>query len=55
MADRSEYKVGVVLSCEEVSKKGGKPLKVLKVDVGNGEEDGGSHRHLMSEKHPVWW
>lgn len=40
MADRSEYKVGVVLSCEEVAKKGGKPLKVLKVDVGNGEDDG---------------
>jgi tRNA-binding EMAP/Myf-like protein len=40
MADRSEYKVGVVLLFEEVSKKGGKPLKALKVDVGNGEEDG---------------
>eukprot|EP00980_Cylindrotheca_fusiformis_P016304 scaffold4844_cov112-Cylindrotheca_fusiformis.AAC.2 len=38
MADPSEYKVGIVLSCEEVAKKGGKPLKVLTVDVGSGDE-----------------
>lgn len=40
MADISEYKVGVVLSCEDVSKKGSKPMKVLKVDIGSGDEDG---------------
>lgn len=38
MADILEYKVGVVLSCEESSKKsGGKALKILQVDVGLGE------------------
>lgn len=41
MVDRSEYKVGLVLSCEEsANKKGNKPLKILRVNVGNGEEDG---------------
>mmetsp|Transcript_25811 Transcript_25811/g.63231 ORF Transcript_25811/g.63231 Transcript_25811/m.63231 type:complete len:175 (+) Transcript_25811:203-727(+) len=40
MADISEYKVGIVLSCEDVSKKGGKPMKVLKVDIGSGDEGG---------------
>lgn len=40
MVDITEYKVGVVLSCEDISKKGGKPMKVLKVDIGSGDEDG---------------
>ncbi|CAJ1965065.1 unnamed protein product [Cylindrotheca closterium] len=40
MADISEYKVGIVLSCEDIPKKGGKPMKVLKVDIGS-EDDGG--------------
>lgn len=40
MADISEYKVGLVLSCEDVSKKGGKPMKALKVDIGSGDEGG---------------
>jgi tRNA-binding EMAP/Myf-like protein len=41
MLDRSDYKVGVVLSCEEAAKKkGSRPLIILKVDVGNGKEDG---------------
>lgn len=40
MADISDYKVGLVLSYEDVSKKGGKPMKVLKVDIASGDEDG---------------
>ena len=43
MVDRSSYKVGVVLSLEEVSgKKGGnnKPLKACRIDIGTGEEGG---------------
>jgi len=35
MPDRSKYKVGVVLSIEELPKKGGKPLRSCKVDLGN--------------------
>ena len=45
MVDRSSYKVGVVLTVEEVSgKKGGsnnKPLKVCRIDIGSSEEEGG--------------
>ena len=43
MVDRSSYKVGVVLTVEEVSGKKGnnnKPLKVCRIDIGD-DEDGG--------------
>ena len=35
MPDRSKYKVGVVQSIEELTKKGGKPLRSCQVDVGS--------------------
>ena len=35
MPDRSKYKVGVVVSIDELPKKGGKPLRSCKVDLGN--------------------
>lgn len=41
MVDRSGYKVGVVLSIQDVpAKKGGKSLKACQIDVGTAEEDG---------------
>jgi tRNA-binding EMAP/Myf-like protein len=35
MVDISEYKVGVVLKVDEIEKKGGKPLRVCSVNVGD--------------------
>ena len=35
MVDISEYKVGVVLDLEEQSSKGGKDLKICRVNVGD--------------------
>ena len=37
MVDTSQYKVGIVLSVEEKSKTGGKPLKVCSVTIGSDE------------------
>ena len=37
MVDISEYKVGVVLSVEDSGKKGGKPLKICSVNIGDDE------------------
>lgn len=35
MPDRSEYKVGVIVSLEELPKKGGKPLRACSVNIGD--------------------
>mmetsp|Transcript_23263 Transcript_23263/g.36377 ORF Transcript_23263/g.36377 Transcript_23263/m.36377 type:complete len:176 (-) Transcript_23263:130-657(-) len=37
MVDTSSYKVGIVLSIEDKSKSGGKPLKVCSVNIGGDE------------------
>ena len=37
MVDTSQYKVGIVLSVENKTKSGGKPLKVCSVDIGTGD------------------
>ena len=41
MVDTSQYKVGVVLSVENKTVPGKKPLKVCSIDVGNNDSGGG--------------
>lgn len=38
MVDRSLYKVGVVISAENLGEKGQKPMKVCRVDVGDASD-----------------